>query len=200
MNKIRYVACYRDQPFCCKPFRLESNRCISSGTHRHTFGPPSTHVNQGSTSTSVLFFEDRTDRGPKWLSKRPNWLSHFGPKDRNDRGPNWLKTEMDVHFGPRTEVTEDRSDRGPKWMYPGLWVCRSRPWTLQNCWTNWDALWVVDLGGQGLMYLFGWGPESPTGRGTFGGSNSWHVQIYPRSLFSTLFARSRPTTVDSRSC
>jgi len=25
---------------------------------------------------------------------------------------------MDVHFGPRTEVTEDRSDQGPKWMYP----------------------------------------------------------------------------------
>ena len=23
---------------------------------------------------------------------------------------------MDVHFGPRTEVTEDRSDQGPKWM------------------------------------------------------------------------------------
>ena len=27
---------------------------------------------------------------------------------------------MDVHFGPRTEVTEDRSDQGPKWMYPLL--------------------------------------------------------------------------------
>jgi len=25
---------------------------------------------------------------------------------------------MDVHFGPRTEVTEDRSNQGPKWMYP----------------------------------------------------------------------------------
>jgi len=25
---------------------------------------------------------------------------------------------MDVHFGPRTEVTEDRSDHRLKWMYP----------------------------------------------------------------------------------
>jgi len=25
-------------------------------------------------------------------------------------GPKWPKTEMDVHFGPRTEVTKDRKD------------------------------------------------------------------------------------------
>jgi len=32
---------------------------------------------------------------------------------------------MDVHFGPRTEVTEDRSDQGPKWMYPLVGVTLS---------------------------------------------------------------------------
>ena len=34
---------------------------------------------------------------------------------------------MDVHFGPRTEVTEDRSDQGPKWMYPADTTCTTSP-------------------------------------------------------------------------
>jgi len=30
VNKIRYVTCYRDQAFCCKPSRLQANQCVDS--------------------------------------------------------------------------------------------------------------------------------------------------------------------------
>ena len=36
--------------------------------------------------------------------------------DRNGQGTKWSWTEVDDHFGPRTEMVMDRSGHGPKWV------------------------------------------------------------------------------------
>jgi len=33
VNKIRYETCYRDQPFCCKPYRLQAGQCVATGKY-----------------------------------------------------------------------------------------------------------------------------------------------------------------------